>query len=311
MPGYTHLQQAQPIYLSHYLLSFFWALERDKSRLKHCLVSSGEMPLGSGALAGSAFRYNRKKTAADLGFKGITANSIDAVAHRDFVLEFLSTLAVLGSLLSRYTEDFVIWSSSEFGYLMLDESFATGSSMMPHKKNPDSMELIRAKAGRLLGNYCSVFTAVKGLPLTYNRDLQEDKEPVFDSVETAEVVLAVMQKALNSMAFNRKAITQKLNPELLATDLADDLTRAGMPFRDAYNLVGNLIKKAEEKGCSFLALPDKEWSKLPQGLQLKKGLNYTNSINKRNIEGGTGKTSVSKQLRLAKRILSSSSSIDS
>jgi argininosuccinate lyase len=231
MAGYTHLQQAQPIYISHYLLSLFWALERDKSRVQHSYKSSGQMPLGAGALAGSAFPYDRLSIARELGFDRPGENSIDVTAHRDFALELLSTLAILGSLLSRYAEDFVIWSSNEFNYLDLGDAFSTGSSMMPQKRNPDSMELIRGKTGRLLGNFTALLTTVKGAPLCYSRDLQEDKEPVFDSVETIKICLKVMAKSIASMKFNLEDIDRKMDTSILATDIADLLVKQGVPFR--------------------------------------------------------------------------------
>jgi len=311
MPGYTHLQQAQPVYISHYLLSFFWALERDKTRFKNAMQSADEMPLGSGALAGSGFAYDRKIIAKKLGFSRISANSIDATAHRDFVMEFLSASAILGTLLSRYAEDFVIWCSREFGFLDLGDGFTTGSSMMPQKRNPDSMELIRARAGRLLGNFCSVYTAVKGTPLSYSRDLQEDKEPVFNAVETLTASLTVMQKAVKSMVFKLGEIKKKLSHDILATDLADRLAEKGIPFRESHKLVGKLIKSADKAGCSFIELPDKEWLKIPDGLELKEKLTFSNSIERRNIEGGTGKKSIQKQLGQAGKILRSSGPIDS
>ena len=201
MPGYTHVQQAQPVYIGHYLLSFFWALERDKSRLRHACASAGQMPLGSGALAGSAFPYEREMVAARLGFPELSPNSIDATAHRDWALEFLGASAILGCLLSTYAEDFVLWSTQEFAYIELGEAYTSGSSMMPQKKNPDSMELIRGKSGRLLGNFTRLFTVMKGLPHAYDRDLQEDKEPVFDSVETLGLCLTVMAEAIGTLKF--------------------------------------------------------------------------------------------------------------
>src|SRR5690606_5985731 len=210
MPGYTHVQQAQPIYIGHYLLSFFWALERDKARLRNAAASAAQMPLGSGALAGSAFPYKRDLVAARLGSPELSPNSIDATAHRDWALEFLGAAASLGNLLSTYAEDFVLWSTQEFAYIELGEAYTSGSSMMPQKKNPDSMELIRGKSGRLLGNFTRLFTVMKGLPHAYDRDLQEDKEPVFDSVETLELCLTVMTEAMDSLKFRTEEIARKM-----------------------------------------------------------------------------------------------------
>ncbi len=303
MPGYTHLQQAQPICIAHYLLSFFFALERDKSRLQHAFDAAGEMPLGSGALAGSAFPYAREAVARRLGFAGITRNSIDATAHRDFALELLGALGCLGVLLSGYAEDFVIWSTSEFGFLKLDEGLTSGSSMMPQKRNPDSMELVRGKAGRLLGDYARLFTVLKGLPHAYDRDLQEDKEPVFDAVETADLCLQVMAEAVGSLRFQLGNITARMLPALLATDLADLLVEGGMPFREAHHRVGRLVADAEKLRVSFLDLPDKSWSAIPNAAALRKCLTFAASVERRAIAGGTGGASVAAQLQTAARLL--------
>ena len=274
MPGYTHMQQAQPVYIGHYLLSFFWALERDKTRLRNACASAGQLPLGSGALAGSAFPYRRELVAKALGFPEVSQNSIDATAHRDWALEFLGTMAILGTTLSSYAEDFVIWSSQEFGYLELGEAFTSGSSMMPQKKNPDSMELIRGKSGRLLGNFTRLFTVLKGLPHAYDRDLQEDKEGVFDSVETLEVCLTVMAEAITTLKFRTDVILRKMHPGMLATDLADYLVEKGMPFRDAHHVVGKMIARSESLKVSFLELPEKDWAEIPDGKAFRKRLNF-------------------------------------
>jgi len=295
MPGYTHLQQAQPIQFSHYWMSLFFALERDKKRLSNFLALHNECPLGSGAMAGSAFSYNRKTVAKELGFGGISANSIDAVSHRDMALEFLSDLSIIGSALSRYAEDMVIWSTSEFGFLTLHDKFSSGSSMMPQKKNPDSMELIRGKAGRLIGNFTAMFTLVKGAPLTYSRDLQEDKLPVFDSVKTILACLQVFGEALESAAWNFENMEKKMLPALLATDLADLLVESGTPFRDAHHIVGNLVGIAAKRGVNFTELPE-----LPQ---LRKKLTFAYSVSRRDIEGGTGKKSLDAQLKKAEKLL--------
>ena len=303
MPGYTHVQQAQPILIGHYLLSFFFALERDKSRLRHAWWSAGEMPLGSGALAGSAFPYPREKVAERLGFPNVSRNSIDATAHRDFALEFLGALGCLGVLFSSYAEDFVIWSTSEFGFLKLGEAYTSGSSMMPQKRNPDSMELVRGKAGRLLGAYSRLFTVLKGLPHGYDRDLQEDKESVFDAAETAEVCVQVMTEVISTLTFNTQAILKRMQPALLATDLADVLVEKGVPFRDAHHIVGRLVGEAEKKGVSFLELSAESWKAVPDAAKVKKMLTFEFSVERRNIQGGTGSKSVAKQIQEAERIM--------
>jgi argininosuccinate lyase len=303
MPGYTHVQQAQPVYIGHYLLSFFWALERDKARLRNAAASAAQMPLGSGALAGSAFPYKREMVAARLGFPELSPNSIDATAHRDWALEFLGAAAILGALLSNYAEDFVLWSTQEFAYIELGEAYTSGSSMMPQKKNPDSMELIRGKSGRLLGNFTRLFTVIKGLPHAYDRDLQEDKEPVFDSVETLDLCLTVMAEAMDSLKFRTGEIARKMHPGMLATDLADYLVDKGVPFRDAHHIVGSMIGLAEKKGVSFLELPEADWAEIPDGKAFRKKLTFAYSAERRNIQGGTGGASVRAQLAKAKRIL--------
>lgn len=299
MPGYTHVQQAQPIYISHYLLSFFFALQRDISRLRHVRESVAEMPLGSGALAGSAFPYPRDKVCRLLGFKRPSSNSIDATAHRDFALEFLHAMASIGVLLSSYAEDLVIWSSQEFAFVRLGDAYTSGSSMMPQKKNPDSMELIRGKSARLLGSYTRLFTVMKGMPHAYDRDLQEDKEGVFDAFETLETCLQVMTEALAGAVFDDAAIGKRMHPSMLATDLADYLVEKGIPFRDAHHIVGSLVGKADKLGLSFLDLPAEDWAAIPDGARFRKKLTFAYSAERRNIQGGTGSHSVARQMSAA------------
>lgn len=305
MPGYTHLQQAQPILFSHYMMSLFFALSRDVKRLDNFLDLHVELPLGSGAIAGSAFPYHRQLVAEELGFERPSANSIDAVSHRDMALEFLNDLAIIANTLSRYAEDFVIWSSSEFGYLTLSDAFSSGSSMMPQKKNPDSMELIRGKSGRMLGNYTAMFTLVKGAPLSYSRDLQEDKQPVFDSTHTAKVLLRVMSEAIASARWNFDRMEDRMLPALLATDLADILVEDGVPFRDAHRIVGSLVGEAAKLGEQFTDLSDEAWAAkgVPNPKDVKKRLTFAYSVSRRNIEGGTGANSVKNQFKKAEAIL--------
>ena len=305
MPGYTHLQQAQPILFSHYMMSLFFALTRDVKRLDNFLDLHVELPLGSGAIAGSAFPYHRQLVAEELGFERPSANSIDAVSHRDMALEFLNDLAIIANTLSRYAEDFVIWSSSEFGYLTLSDAFSSGSSMMPQKKNPDSMELIRGKSGRMLGNYTAMFTLVKGAPLSYSRDLQEDKQPVFDSTHTVKVLLRVMSEAISTARWNFDKMEDRMLPALLATDLADILVEDGIPFRDAHRIVGSLVGEAAKFGEQFTDLSDEEWAAkgVPNPKDVKKRLTFAYSVSRRNIEGGTGANSVKNQFKKAEAIL--------
>ena len=306
MAGYTHMQQAQPITLGHYLLSLFFALERDRARFLQARARAGANPLGSGAIAGSSFPVDRRAVAAELGFESVTANSIDAVSHRDWTLEYLSSCAILGTTLSRYAEDFVTWSSSEFGYVTFSDAYTTGSSMMPNKKNPDGFELARGKCGRLVGNLTSLLVATKGAPLTYSRDLQEDKEPVFDSARTVEVLLGIFRGALSEARWHADRMRSRLTDLLLATDLADLLVEAGTPFRDAHHLVGALVGEASRAGKGLLELPDASWAALPGGLGLRGRLSFEASLGRRNIEGGTGPASVERQLAQAGELLEAS-----
>lgn len=303
MPGYTHVQQAQPILFSHYLMSFFFVAQRDVHRFEAFIENNNQMPLGAGAMAGSAFPYERQLVADILGFPEVSPNSIDAISHRDIALEFANDLAIIGSTLSRYAEDFVNWSTVEFGFLTLHDAFSSGSSMMPQKKNPDSMELIRGKSGRLIGNYTALYTTVKGSPLTYSRDLQEDKEPVFDSVETCEVLLTVMKEALESATWNFATMKSKMLPALLATDLADFLVEEGVPFRDAHHIVGSLVGQAAREGKEFLDLDEEAWSDVPNQTEIRKKLTFENAVARRDLEGGTGPNSLEGQIVKAKKFL--------
>ncbi|PYI89190.1 MAG: argininosuccinate lyase [Verrucomicrobia bacterium] len=241
MPGYTHLQRAQPIFFSHYLLAQIEALERDHERLDETRRRADVMPLGSGAIAGSTIVVDREAIAKSLGFRRVTQNSIDAVSDRDFVADFLFCLAMIGVHLARFSEDLIVWSTSEFGYIEFSDPFATGSSLMPQKKNPDMAELTRAKSGRLIGNLMSLLAILKGLPSSYNRDLQEDKEALFDSVDTVRAALEVFAAMLPELIVHRERMESAASdPQLLATDLADYLVRKGVPFRDAHAIVGKL-----------------------------------------------------------------------
>jgi len=252
MPGYTHLQRAQPMYFAHYLLAQIEAFARDMDRLGDCLARSDVLPLGSGALAGSTIVLDREFIAKQLGFAGVTQNSIDAVGDRDFVCEFLFCLALIGMHLSRLSEDLIIWSTTEFGFVEFSDAFTTGSSLMPQKKNPDMAELARGKAGRLYGNLVSVLTTLKGLPSSYNRDLQEDKEALFDSVDSVAATLEVFAAMLSQIKINRERMeTAAGDAGLLATDLAEYLVGKGVPFREAHEIVGGLVARAAEMGTAL------------------------------------------------------------
>ena len=242
IPGYTHLQRAQPVTIGHHLLAYVEMLERDAARLADCRTRVNVSPLGSGAIAGSTINLDRHAIAAELGFASVTENSMDAIADRDYIMETLFDLSLIGTHLSRLSEDLVLWSSAEFGYCTLSDAHTTGSSLMPQKKNPDVCELTRGKSGRLYGNLVSVMVAVKGLPLTYNRDLQEDKEPLFDSFETVSLALRVNAEMVAAMRINHDRCAAAVSdPLLLATDLADYLVRRGVPFRKAHELVGKAV----------------------------------------------------------------------
>jgi argininosuccinate lyase len=260
MPGYTHLQRAQPILFAHYLLGQVEAFGRDTDRLHDCLGRTDVLPLGSGALAGSTIVLDRQLIARELGFARLSQNSLDAVSDRDFVCEFLFCLAVIGMHLSRLSEDLILWSTSEFGFVELSDAFSTGSSLMPQKKNPDMAELTRGKTGRLYGNLMSILTTMKGLPASYNRDLQEDKEALFDSVDTIAAALELFSAMLPEIKVNRARMEAAASdPNLLATDLAEYLVKKGTPFREAHQIVGQIVAKAIERGARLNELP---WAEL-------------------------------------------------
>jgi argininosuccinate lyase len=262
MPGYTHLQRAQPIYFAHYLLSQVEPFARDVERLGHCFERTDVLPLGSGALAGSTIVLDRELVARELGFARVSQNSLDAVSDRDFVCEFLFCLAMVGLHLSRLSEDLIIWSTSEFGFVEFSDAFSTGSSLMPQKKNPDMAELTRGKTGRLYGNLMSILTMLKGLPSSYNRDLQEDKEALFDSVDTVSAALELFSAMLPEIKINHERMEAAANdPHLLATDLAEYLVKKGMAFREAHEIVGKLVADAIAKGTKLSALPLAELKK--------------------------------------------------
>ena len=263
MPGYTHLQRAQPITFSHYLLGQIEAFERDGERLRDCLVRTDVFPLGSGALAGSAIVLDRERIARELGFSRVSQNSLDTVGDRDFVCEFLFCLAMIGLHLSRLSEDLIIWSTSEFGFLEFSDAFSTGSSLMPQKRNPDMAELTRGKTGRLYGNLMSILTTMKALPSSYNRDMQEDKEPLFDSVDTIKTALEVFTAMLPELKVNRDRMeTAASDPNLLATDLAEYLVKKGMPFREAHEIIGKLVTQCVTKRRLLNQVPLGEMKKL-------------------------------------------------
>src|SRR5438874_1609228 len=263
MPGYTHLQRAQPIAFSHYLLGQMEAFGRDANRLRDCFTRTDVLPLGSGALAGSTIVLDRERIASDLGFSSVSQNSVDAVGDRDFVCEFLFCLAMIGLHLSRLSEDLIIWSTIEFGFLEFSDSFSTHSSLMPQKKNPDMAELTRGKTGRLYGNLMSILTTMKALRSSYNRDMQEDKEALLDSVDTVRAALEVFSAMLPEIKIHRDRMEAAAgDPNLLATDLAEYLVKKGAPFREAHEIVGKLVSHAAEANLPLNQVPRQEFKKL-------------------------------------------------
>ncbi|NBS54753.1 argininosuccinate lyase [bacterium] len=263
LPGYTHLQRGQPVLLAHHLLAYVEMLERDKGRLADAARRADVLPLGSGALAGSTLKLNRELARKLLRFRETSANSMDAVADRDFLVEYLAAVALGGVHLSRLAEDLILFSTSEFGFLRFGEAFTTGSSLMPQKRNPDVAELVRGKSGRLCGHLVALLTILKGLPLTYNRDLQEDKEAVFDAADTWKKSLEVMARAVSSIEVDAGACLYAASaPELLATDVADALVQSGMPFRRAHQVVGAAVRAAEERGTRIDRLEERDWNGL-------------------------------------------------
>lgn len=259
MPGYTHLQRAQPVLFAHHLLAYVEALDRDFGRLEDSRKRTDVLPLGAGALAGSTIVLDREFIARQLGFSAVTQNSMDAVSDRDFACELLAAIALIGLHLSRLSEDVILWTTAEFGFATLSDAFSTGSSLMPQKKNPDMAELTRGKTGRLYGNLLALLTTLKGLPMTYNRDLQEDKEPLFDSIDTVRTALEIFSAMLPEMRVDHARMAAAASdPNLLATDLAEHLVRGGTPFRKAHEIVGRLVARAAELGCGLNALPSVE-----------------------------------------------------
>ncbi len=311
IPGYTHLQRAQPVYLAHHLLAYVEMLERDAERMQECLGRVCVCPLGSGALAGSTLPLDRELVAKLLGFvdaRGrprLTQNSMDAVSDRDFVVEFCGHAALLGAHLSRLAEDLILWSSSEFGFVRIADAFTTGSSLMPQKKNPDVAELIRGKSGRLIGNLVALLTLLKGLPMTYNRDLQEDKERLFDTADTVRAVVRLCAAMLDHTQANRKACQAAASdPALLATDLADYLVRKGLPFRQAHHAVGALVALAERLGKPLdrLSLAELRSVEKRFGADALKVFDLKRALARRQITGAPGTREVARQLARWKKI---------
>jgi argininosuccinate lyase len=306
MPGYTHLQRAQPVYLGHHLLAYFWMLARDVLRFQFALDSAGVMPLGSGALAGVNWEIDRRAVADDLGFEHVSANSIDGSSNRDFALDYLAAASTCAMHLSRLGSEIVIWSSSEFGFCELDESFSSGSSIMPQKVNPDSAELLRAKAPRVAADYGTLVGVLHALPLTYGKDMQEDKEPLFDAIDTVELCLDATEGMLAGIAFDRERLEQASGDEMLAaTEVADLLVRRGVPFREAHGIVGGLVRDAVERGKSLSELTPEELHERSELLDdsYYEVLERSSWLESKRIEGGTGSAPVARQMELATETL--------
>lgn len=291
MPGFTHLQTAQPVTLGHHLLAYVEMFGRDRSRLADCRLRMNEMPLGSGALAGASFPIDREATAEALGFDAPTANSLDAVSDRDFALEYLAAAAILGVHLSRLAEEFVLWSSEAFGFVALSDAFTTGSSMLPQKRNPDGAELVRAKSGRIIGALGSLLVVMKGLPLAYSKDMQEDKEPVFETTDTLALCIAAMTGMIGDAAFDTNAMERAAAlAETGAVDIADWLVREhDLPFRSAHHVAGQLVRLAEEKGCGLadLSLADLQNVEPLLTAEAQKVLDIHYAVGVRDSYGGT------------------------
>ncbi|MFA6566841.1 MAG: argininosuccinate lyase [Victivallales bacterium] len=306
MPGYTHLQHAQPVLFSHHLLAYVEMFDRDASRLQDCLKRINVMPLGSGAIAGTTLPINRKKTAQSLGFRDISGNSMDAVADRDFECEFLADLAIFAMHVSRLCEDIILWMSKEFSFIELADAFCTGSSLMPQKKNPDVAELSRGKTGRIYGNLVALLTICKGLPLSYNRDLQEDKEPLFDSIDTVVKILTVFPPMIATMKIRKeRMLAGAMNPGLMATDLAEELVKLGVPFRKAHEKSGSLVKWCEKNKIPLDKVRLEDMKRIiPEAtIGCTKLFDPGKSVSKREIAGGTGPREVRKRINSWKRKL--------
>ena len=307
MPGYTHLQRGQPVFFAHHLLAYVEMLDRDAARLADCRKRLNVMPLGSGALAGSTIILDREFVAQQLGFDGVTQNSMDAVSDRDFVAELLFAISLQGVHLSRLSEDVILWASAEFGFVTLSDAHTTGSSLMPQKKNPDVAELTRGKSARLIGNLMSILTLLKGLPMTYNRDLQEDKERLFDTADTVRASTRLMAAMLAHTQVNRPACAAAASdPALLATDLADYLVRQGLAFRPAHHAVGAVVALAEKSGKPLNQLTLAELQSVDKhfGRAALDVFNLKTAMAKRNQTGAPGTKEVAKQLKRWRQQLS-------
>ncbi len=306
VPGYTHLQRAQPISLGHHFMAYFWMLQRDKERLQDSLKRINLSPLGAGALAGTTFPINRELTAELLGFDGIYENSLDAVSDRDFIAEFLNNSSLIMMHLSRFSEEIILWSSQEYRFIELDDTFSTGSSIMPQKKNPDMAELIRGKTGRVYGNAFGLLTLLKGLPLAYNKDMQEDKEGMFDTVITLKGSLKIFNGMIETMKVHTNVMKEAVyNDFSNATELADYLAAKGIPFREAHEIVGKLVLFCIEQGYYLLDIPLEKLKEASNLIEedVYEALKPEEAVRRRNSSGGTGFSQVRQAINKAKSLV--------
>jgi len=306
MPGYTHLQKAQPVTAAHHFMAYFQMFSRDLDRLGDCFKRINIMPLGSGALAGTTYPLDREFVAQKLGFDGITRNSMDGVSDRDFAIELSSVLSILMMHLSRFCEELILWSSHEFSFVEMDDSYSTGSSIMPQKKNPDVAELIRGKTGRVYGSLTTLLTMMKGLPLAYNKDMQEDKEAIFDAVDTVKLCLPVFTNMIKTMKIKEEKMARGATGGFTnATDLADYLVKNGVPFRSSHAIVGKMVAKAVEKGCDldeFTLEEMKEFSDLIKE-DIYEAISIKTCVDERNVIGGPAKNQVLAEIENGRKIL--------
>ena len=305
MPGYTHLQPAQPLLFSHWLMSFFWKFQRDRERLDDAARRTQVCPLGAGALAGNPFNIDRRALAAELGFVGVSENSIDAVSDRDYVVEFLAWAGLAQVHLSCLAEDLILWASREFGFVEVDDAYSTGSSLMPQKRNPDALELIRGKSGRIVGHLVGLLTMLKGLPSAYDKDLQEDKEAIFDAIDTLKIELPIAAGVIHTLTVNAARMAAALDDGMLATDLADYLVRKGVPFRQSHHLVGRAVRRAEELGEALKELSLDEYQAIHPAFaeNVYEVFDFRRSVEARGAEGGTAPTAVRVQIERAKKAM--------
>lgn len=305
LPGYTHLQHAQPVTWGHWLMAQFWSLNRDVERFKNARASAAVLPLGSGALAGTAFNIDRQALADELGFATVSQNSLDSVSDRDFAVDFLYAATMLGLHLSRLSEQLIIYSSPEFGFVVMDDAYSTGSSLMPQKKNPDMLELTRGKAGRLIGNLTGLLAVLKGLPSAYDKDLQEDKEPLFDAFDTLALALPVMTGVVSTMQIRPERMAASLEPSMLATDLADYLVKAGLPFRQAHEVAGQAVQLAEQEGVPLNELTLAQLQRLDRRFKedVAAVFDVVHSLNSRSVTGGTSDEALTRQLQAAEAVI--------